>query len=159
MPEPSWHVRLASRDDLPRVGTLAADLVAAHHAFDRTRFLPETGGTADGYERFLATQLDDANVVLVVAELGGEVVGYGYAALEGHDWMSLRGPAGVIHDLFVVGERRGQAIGRALLDGVLRELTARGASQVVLSTAAANTSAQRFFARAGFRPTMIEMTR
>jgi RimJ/RimL family protein N-acetyltransferase len=30
---------------------------------------------------------------------------------------------------------------------------------VVLSTAVRNEAAQRLFARAGFRPTMIEMTR
>lgn len=35
----------------------------------------------------------------------------------------------------------------------------RGAPQIVLSTAEQNESAQRLFARAGFRRTMIEMTR
>lgn len=39
------------------------------------------------------------------------------------------------------------------------QLEARGAPQVVLSTAERNEAARRLFARAGFRPTMIEMTR
>ena len=39
------------------------------------------------------------------------------------------------------------------------ELKARGAPMSVLSTAARNEAAQRLFARMGFRPTMIEMTR
>lgn len=36
---------------------------------------------------------------------------------------------------------------------------AAGARPFVLSTAARNESAQRLFARHGFRPTMLEMTR
>jgi len=35
----------------------------------------------------------------------------------------------------------------------------RGLSQIVLATAERNEAAQRFFASAGFRRTMIEMTR
>jgi len=38
-------------------------------------------------------------------------------------------------------------------------LEARGAPRVVLSTAAGNEAAQRLFAGAGFRRTMVEMTR
>jgi RimJ/RimL family protein N-acetyltransferase len=38
-------------------------------------------------------------------------------------------------------------------------LTARDAPRVVLSTAARNERAQRFFERAGFRRTMVEFTR
>jgi len=51
------------------------------------------------------------------------------------------------------------APGRALLDATLEALKAKGAPRVVLSTAERNESAQRLFARAGFRRTMIEMTR
>ena len=46
-----------------------------------------------------------------------------------------------------------------LLDATLAEVNARGAPRVLLSTAEGNESAQRLFARAGFRRTMIEMTR
>ena len=73
--------------------------------------------------------------------------------------MSLRGPAGVVYDLVVDPAHRRQGIGRMLLDATLEILKARGAPRVVLSTAEQNTAAQRLFDRAGFRPTMIEMTR
>jgi ribosomal protein S18 acetylase RimI-like enzyme len=46
-----------------------------------------------------------------------------------------------------------------LLNAVLDALSAAGASQVVLSTADRNEVAQRLFASAGFRRTMVEMTR
>jgi len=68
-------------------------------------------------------------------------------------------PAGVLYDIVVDQAHRGRGIGQALLDATLAELKTRGAPQVVLSTAERNESAQRLFARAGFRRTMIEMTR
>jgi ribosomal protein S18 acetylase RimI-like enzyme len=87
------------------------------------------------------------------------VIGYAYVAVESYDYMALRGPAGVLHDLFVDPERRGHGLGRRLLEAVLAYLPSRGLSQLVLSTAERNEAAQRFFASAGFRRTMIEMTR
>ncbi len=65
----------------------------------------------------------------------------------------------MVYDLVVDPAHRGQGIGRRLLDAMLAALAARGAPRVVLSTAARNEAAQRLFARAGFRRTMIEMTR
>jgi ribosomal protein S18 acetylase RimI-like enzyme len=46
-----------------------------------------------------------------------------------------------------------------LLEATLAALESRGAPRIVLSTAEHNESAQRLFTRAGFRRTMIEMTR
>jgi len=96
---------------------------------------------------------------VLIAEVDGEVLGYTYAGVEGYDFMSLRGPAGVLHDIVVDPAHRGHGVGRKLVDATLAELKARGVPQVVLSTAEGNESAQRLFARAGFRRTMIEMTR
>jgi ribosomal protein S18 acetylase RimI-like enzyme len=46
-----------------------------------------------------------------------------------------------------------------LLTATLAELKGRGAPRVVLSTAQGNEAAQHMFESAGFRRTMIEMTR
>jgi ribosomal protein S18 acetylase RimI-like enzyme len=87
------------------------------------------------------------------------VLGYTYAGVEGYDYMALRGPAGALYDIVVDPAHRGHGIGRMLLDATLAALAARGAPRAVLSTAERNEAAQRLFARAGFRRTMIEMTR
>jgi ribosomal protein S18 acetylase RimI-like enzyme len=118
-----------------------------------------TSRTESGYGAFLGTQLDEPHTIVLVAEKDGEVLGYIYAGVEGNDYMSLRGPAGVLQDIIVDPAHRGQGIGRMLLDAALEALKIRGAPQVVLSTAERNPEAQRLFLRAGFRPTMIEMTR
>jgi ribosomal protein S18 acetylase RimI-like enzyme len=152
-------IRPATREDAPTLGRLGALLVRTHHELDAARFLAATSRTEHGYASFLGTQLAVPDVVILVAESRGIVLGYAYAELEGVDYMALRGPAGVLHDLVVDPRHRGQGIGRRLLDAVVAALAARGAPRVVLSTAARNEAAQRLFERAGFRRTMVEMTR
>jgi ribosomal protein S18 acetylase RimI-like enzyme len=152
-------VRAAIAADRPALGRLGALLVRAHHEFDRTRFMPASSGTEQGYASYLASQLGRPDVILLVAEQEGRVVGYSYAGIEGRDYMSLRGPAAVLHDLVVDPEHRGRGVGGRLLDETLRAIEARGVPQIVLFTAAPNEPAKRLFARAGFRQTMVEMTR
>src|SRR5215204_5839800 len=152
-------VRRATPADLRRIGRLGALLVEEHHGFDPQRFLAASRGTPEGYASFISTQLEDPDAVVLVADDGGGVIGYAYAAIEGYDYMALRGPAGVVHDILVEPEYRGRGVGRMLLDAALAFLKAHGAPRVVLTTAEGNEAAQRLFARAGFRRTMIEMTR
>lgn len=156
---PTISIRPAAPADLKAIGRLGALLVRMHHELDPDRFIAATPGTEHAYGSFLGTQLDEPSILVLVAERDGEVVGYTYSGVEGTDYMSLRGPAGVLYDIVVDPAHRGQGVGRVLLDATLDALKAKGAPRAVLSTAEGNTSAQRLFARAGFRRTMIEMTR
>jgi ribosomal protein S18 acetylase RimI-like enzyme len=152
-------VRRATPADLPSIGRLGALLVEEHHDFDPRRFLAARPGTPEGYASFISTQLEDPDVAVLVADDSGEVIGYAYAAIEGYDYMALRGPAGVLHDIIVDPEQRGRGVGRLLLDAALAFFRSRGVPRVVLSTAERNEAAQRLFTSIGFRRTMIEMTR
>jgi len=159
MTEPTTVIRPARAADLPTLGRLGALLVRVHHDFDQARFLAPAASTERGYAAYLGSQLEEPSVIVLVAERAGDVVGYSYSRVEGSDYMSLRGPAGVLHDLVVDPGHRDEGVGRMLLDATLAKLAARGAPRVVLSTAERNEPAQRLFASAGFRRTMIEMTR
>jgi ribosomal protein S18 acetylase RimI-like enzyme len=156
---PAATIRPAAAMDLPVIGRLGALLVQTHHDFDPKRFLAAIPQTEHAYASFLGGKLDEPKVVILVAERGGVVIGYTFAGVEGFDYMALRGPAGVLYDIVVDPTQRGQGVGRMLVDATLAALGARGAPRVVLSTAERNEPAQRLFARAGFRRTMIEMTR
>ena len=152
-------IRPAEPSDLPALGRLGATLVRIHHAFDPARFMAPGAGVESGYQWFLGTQLDEPDVVIYVAERAGAVVGYVYAGMEPQSWKELRDAAGFIHDVVVEEPARGQGIATRLLDAAATWLEQHGAPRVMLWTAERNPTAQRLFERAGFRRTMIEMTR
>jgi ribosomal protein S18 acetylase RimI-like enzyme len=152
-------IRPATSADLDAIGRLGKLLVRTHYEFDPKRFMPTHPGMERGYGAFIGKQLEDPETVVLVAERDGALVGYVYGTLAGPDWMSLRDEAGVIHDIIVDPEQRRGGIGRMLLDAALEWFREHHAPRVVLSTAQRNEAGQRLFASAGFRPTMIEMTR
>jgi ribosomal protein S18 acetylase RimI-like enzyme len=152
-------VRPATPVDLPALGRLGALLVRTHHDFDAKRFIAARPRSEEMYASFLGSQLEERDVIVLVAERDGDVLGYTYAGIEGFDYMALRGPAGALYDIVVDPAHRRHGVGRMLLEATMAALEARGAPRVVLSTAEQNDSAQRLFQQAGFRRTMIEMTR
>lgn len=152
-------IRPAAATDVAALGRLGALLVAVHHELDSNRFLDTTPQTNHAYGNFLAGEMNRLDALVIVAEKAGRVVGYAYAELEGNDYMALRGPAGVLHDLVVDPDHRREGIGRKLLEAAIAALVNQGAPRVVLSTAEKNETAQRLFSSSGFRRTMIEMTR
>jgi ribosomal protein S18 acetylase RimI-like enzyme len=151
-------VRRAESVDLPGAATLAAQLVRMHNDVDPGRFfIPED--VERGYTYWFGRELERREAVVLVAVRGADVVGYAYGTLEGRDWNALLDRHGAIHDIFVGQSARQRGTGRRLLDALVRELEGLGAPRCVLSTMVSNSSAQRLFTSAGFRPTMLEMTR
>src|SRR5512140_1026749 len=128
-------IRRATAGDLARLGRLGTLLVEEHHAFDSQRFLEPSPRTPREYGAFLGAQLDRPDAAVLVAEGDGVVLGYAYTAVEGFDFMALRGPAGALHDIIVDPAHRGRGVGRLLLDAALAFLEARGVPRVVLATA------------------------
>ncbi|GAC1351548.1 MAG: GNAT family N-acetyltransferase [Polyangiales bacterium] len=147
-------IRPATHADLRAVSVLAGELVRLHHAFDAKRFLLIEGVEA-GYERFFATQLDRA--VILVAVQGAMVVGYAYAASEPRDWNLLLDAHGTIHDVYVAPLLRRQGLAKRLVVASIEALKAIGVRKVILHSAFANVEAHRLFESVGFRKTMVEM--
>ena len=155
----SFVIRRARETDLQAIGRLGAHLLRQHHRFDADRFMAPGPDPEAGYAWFLGTQLKEPDVLLLVAEHEGAVVGYLYAAVEPRSWKELRDEAGFVHDVVVDEGLRGRGAARALMEEAAAWFSGRGMPRVVLWTAHRNEAAQRLFTRLGFRPTMIEMTR
>ncbi|MEI8258330.1 MAG: GNAT family N-acetyltransferase [Deltaproteobacteria bacterium] len=155
-------VRPAAEGDLEALGRLAAQLVRLHHEWDAARFLV-VEPIEEGYRWWLGRELSNKNAVILVAvdsaANGAPVVGYAYGRLEERDWNALLDAHGALHDIFVDATQRGRGAARQLLEAMIARLGELGAPRVVLHTASQNEAAQRLFRAAGFRPTMIEMTR
>lgn len=153
------QVRLATPDDLHAMAGMAADLVRFHHAIDPKRFFLARG-IEQGYREWFERELARTDTILLVAESPSSApIGYCYGRLEGRDWNMLLDRHAALHDVFVHEDARGSGAGEHLVRAFLDRARALGAPRVVLSTASSNVGAQRVFAKLGFRPTMIEMTR
>jgi len=150
-------IRLATTSDQELLGRFGGALMRQHHAADPARFLQVEHPEA-GYGRFLVSQISNPESLVMVAEHSGAVIGYVFADIEPTNWMELRGPCGVVQDLYVDEAARRLGAGRALLHAALDWIRSKGRSQVVLMTKTRNEHAQHLFAAVGFRPTMVEMT-
>ncbi len=112
-----------------------------------------------GYRWWLSKEMKAKDAVVLVAEREGEVIGYVYGRVEARDWSSLRDRCGGFHDIWVEEAARCSGAGRLLAEALVRRFAELGVPRVILMTATKNESAQRFFARLGWRSTMVEMTR
>lgn len=151
-------VRPAKASDADALGRMGAALVRQHHDFDAKRFmLPED--VEAGYRWWLSKEMKAKEAVVIVAERDGEVVGYVYGRVEERDWSSLRDRCGGLHDIWVDEPARGSGAGRLLAEAAVQRFAELGVPRVILMSATKNEGAQKFFARLGWRSTMVEMTR
>ena len=97
---------------------------------------------AEDSESSLAGYLE-RGLVWVARDADGSVVGHLQAIPDGQEWEVL--------NTAVAEDRRGEGIGRLLLDQALAAARAAGASRVVVATAAADIGNLRFYQRCGFR--------
>ena len=158
-PRGGFVIRRARVEDAKALGRLGALLLRAHYLFDQGRFMAPGRNPEAGYGAFLTSQLEDDDVIVLVAEREGAVVGYVYAGLEPRSWKELREACGFIHDVAVGEAGRRLGVATALVEAAAGWLRGRGAPRVVLWTAERNEAAQQLFERLGFRRTMVEMTR
>jgi GNAT superfamily N-acetyltransferase len=151
-------VRPARSEDAEALGRMGAALVRQHHGFDPQRFML-TDDVEAGYRWWLGKEMKSKRAVVLVAERDGEVIGYTYGTVEERDWSTLRDRCGGLHDIWVDEAARGTGAGRMLAEATVQRFAELGVPRVILMSAAKNEGAQRFFARLGWRPTMVEMTR
>ncbi len=87
---------------------------------------------------------------LFIAMVDGEAVGT-YSLLI-MDHLSHRGrPIGLVEDVVVAAGRRGQGIGRHLMQHAMGECRAKGCYKLALSSNLARTDAHAFYAALGFQ--------
>jgi len=150
-------IRPATASDQEALGRFGGALMRQHHAADPRRFIQVEHPEA-GYGRFLVSRISEPNSLVMVAERSGAVIGYVFADVESTNWMELRGPCGVVQDIYVDEAARHEGAGRKLMSAAIDWIRSKGRSQVVLLTKDRNEHAQHLFTSLGFRPTMVEMT-
>jgi len=143
-------IRRATVADAATVSALNADVQAIHAAAVPWLFKEPSATTFP--PAAAATMLARDDVLVYVAYLGDEAVGYAYAQVRHHPETSLQYAFEEIylHHLGVLPRCRGHGVGGALLSAVRQAADDRGISQVALDVWTFNQRAEAFFRRHGF---------
>ena len=136
-------VRPAAAADLPAVAAVCGHYVAT----TVISFEVEPPDLAAWRERF--DGVTARGLPFLVAESGGEVVGYAYAT----PWKPRIGYRFTVEDtIYLAPSARGRGIGPVLLDALLAACTAAGVHQVIAVIAdTGDSTSSALHARAGFR--------
>jgi ribosomal protein S18 acetylase RimI-like enzyme len=160
------NITRGSATDVPALEPL---WVAVHH--QHAASMPELApyvSDAQTWEqqRAIYEQLfTKPDTVLLLAHVDRALIGYAVAHVMPvrdtwiYDTWETGERIGELEAIGVLPEHRGKGIGSALLDAVDRELEALGVRDVILGVLPGNTDAMRLYARRGFTPTWLYMSR
>ena len=148
-------IRPATIRDADIIAGFAMTLVEQHVAYDPVRF--SRIADREGMARYYGGRTEAENAAVLVAEMGGKVVGFAYLEYEPILYADLAVRVAWLHDIFIDNPARGSGVGRRLIDAVKSEAKRLGAGKVLLSVAARNAAGRAFFDSSGFTTTMHEM--
>jgi GNAT superfamily N-acetyltransferase len=149
-------IRRAREGDERRVAEFAIRLFDQHVEYDAERF--STFANVEGAARFYRSRFDTADSAVVVAEIENEIVGFAYIERDPLNYAELLENGAWLHDIYVDERARTEGVGKALINAAAEAAKQMGAEKLLLTVAAKNSAAQKVFEKAGFRPTMMEMT-
>lgn len=94
-------------------------------------------------------QVDEGTYVAFTAVVGGKPAGSVFVDREG--------AFAYIDNLYIVDDKRGRGIGRAMMEQVLESLEASGGKEIELMVSADNAAAVGLYEDAGFEGTRLRM--
>jgi GNAT superfamily N-acetyltransferase len=133
--EPS--IRLASAADALEFGRLL-------HAFNTEYGQPEPD--ADTIARRAAPLIESGEVIVLFAGGGPD----GFAQLRFRPSLYTGALDAYLEELYVVPERRGRGLGRALLEAAMDHARAHGAARIELNTSETDVAARALYESTGF---------
>jgi ribosomal protein S18 acetylase RimI-like enzyme len=133
----SCQIRLAERDDADAIGRL---LCAFNREFDEPT--PEPSALAERMRQLL----DSGDTLVVLAGDGPD----GLAVLRFRAAIWSAGLESYLAELYVVPARRGQGLGRQLMEAALREAGHRGADSMDIGVDEPDLAARRLYESLGF---------
>ena len=140
------EIRPAGRDDLPAVVALLAEDRLGRQRENRT------DPVADEYVAAFDVIARDPNNTVVVLDDGGDIVGTLQLTLIPHLTFG-GGWRAQVEGVRISARRRGQGLGRHLMEWAISEASRRGCHLVQLTTNKKRREAHRFYASLGFEAT------
>lgn len=150
------EIRFAKAEDVSGILALLKQVGRVHHQGRPDLF--RNGAQKYGASQVLA-MLDSPKNPIFVASEGKKVVGYGFCQVKiyENDPVIADHTEIYIDDLCVAESCRGQGIGKAIYQEILRYAGMRKASSVTLNVWCCNESAMGFYEKLGLKPQKIGM--
>ena len=144
-------IREARAEDLPTL----LDFEQALIAYERP-FAPNLRKDKISYYD-LSAYIKAENIRVVIAEIGGELVGSGYALIKENK--AYKAPQYYVYlgFMYVIPEYRGQGINGKIMNDLIDWGKAHGYTEVQLEVYAENESAIKAYAKAGLVPEILTM--
>lgn len=135
-------VRPAEPDDLPRLTTLAREVIAELAEQKGGIVWRRHAARPEPIEDGLAADLDDPETLVLVGTIDDSVIGYTVTTIED---VADRGRLAVVRDLYVEPGARGIGVGAAMMDSVLAWAGERGCIGVDALALPGSRATKNFF--------------
>ena len=150
-------IRKATIEDIPSVLKLWTRLMEFHRNLSK-HFEPEDDAE-NVWESFARKQLDEQDSLLIVAEVGGNIIGFSLASIQSNIPVFKIKKYGVIYDFFVEEAFRKRGIGRKLFDFAREWFEQKGVEHLQLSVVHHNSVGQEFWRAMGFTDYLDRLSR
>ena len=148
--------RRAKLSDLPVIIRLWRELIGYHEALGGQDFRLAPTAERD-WRKYLRGHLTSANKLCLVAETGGESVGFLLASIELRPPILMERRYGHISDAYVQESERRKGVGKALVTEAMHWFEEKRIMRVRLQTDARHTLGFAFWKRHGFQTTVFTM--
>ncbi len=148
------EIRDARIEDLGAVVELW-DLLVDHHSTISPYFEPAKD-SREKWSKYVAKKFSEKSTKLLVADEGGEIVGFMLCLLMPNKPIFKDKAVGVITDVYISENRRNRGITKEMLKAALKWFKKNRMQSVELSVAAANVEARSAWGQLGFKPYLIQ---
>lgn len=146
-------IREASEGDVNSIAVMIARLKTLNEELDPSFRVRED--LLEAAKEYARSSIDSSNVLLLVADVGGEVVGFIRVELVDRIFYEPRIKA-LITDLYVKPEYRRRGVGKLLVEAAIEEAMRRGAGLISAVFPEGNVIAKSFYQNLGFKPFQLE---
>ncbi|MEO8403028.1 MAG: GNAT family N-acetyltransferase [Chitinophagaceae bacterium] len=144
-------IRKASPNDIDTLLLFEQAVINAERPFDQTI----KSGPTNYYN--MQELITAPHIELVVAQLGDQLIGSGYARIENAKPFLQHSQHAYLGFMYVDGKHRGKGINKMIIDSLKKWALSKGMTELRLDVYIENIAAVKAYERAGFSELMIEM--
>ena len=145
-------VRRANVDDLDQLLAFEQAMIEAERPFDETI---RSGGDVHYYD--IEALISSPEAEVLVAELGSEIIGSGYARIEASDAYLRHDKHSYLGFMYVVPEHRGKGVNRLIIDRLEEWSLSQGVTEMRLEVYTANSAAIKAYEKSGYNALILTM--